>query len=120
MPPPGLPLIALELRALWEFGAVLPAWPMLQRAPEGDGHTVIVFPGLTAGDTTTLPLRKYLQSRSLDAVGWGQGLNFGPREGVLEAAKQQLQKAYAASGHRVSACALAHVISGHVTHHGRI
>lgn len=102
MPPPGLPLIALELRALWELGAVLPAWPLLQRAPQGDGHTVIVFPGLTAGDTTTLPLRKYLQSRNLDAVGWGQGLNFGPREGVLEAAKQQLQKAHAASGHRVS------------------
>ena len=28
LPPPGLPLLALEFRAPWEFGAVLPAWPV--------------------------------------------------------------------------------------------
>jgi hypothetical protein len=77
MPPPSLPLLALELRAPWEFAAVLPAWPVLQRAPLGDGHTVIVFPGLTAGDTTTLPLRRYLESRNYNTLGWGQGLNLG-------------------------------------------
>ena len=102
MPPPGLPLLALELRAPWEFGAVLPAWPVLQRAPLGDGHTVIVFPGLTAGDATTLPLRRYLESRNYAARGWGQGLNLGPREGVLENAKRQLQQAADASGGKVS------------------
>src|SRR3990167_8044989 len=84
IPAPGLPLLALELRAPWEFGAVLPAWPVLQRAPLGDGHTVIVFPGLTAGDATTVPLRRYLDSRNYDTLGWGQGLNLGPRDGVLE------------------------------------
>ncbi len=102
IPPPGLPLLALELRAPWEFGAVLPAWPLLQRAPLGDGHPVIVFPGLTAGDTTTAPLRRYLESRNYDTRGWGQGLNLGPREGVLEAAKRQLQAVSDASGHKVS------------------
>ena len=102
MPPPSLPLLALELRAPWEFGAVLPAWPVLQRAPLGDGHTVIVFPGLTAGDTTTLPLRRYLESRNYNTLGWGQGLNLGPREGVLENAKAQLQQAADASGNKVS------------------
>ena len=102
MPPPSLPLLALELRAPWEFGAVLPAWPVLQRAPLGDGHTVIVFPGLTAGDATTLPLRRYLESRNYNTLGWGQGLNLGPRDGVLENAKAQLQQAVDASGHKVS------------------
>ena len=102
MPPPSLPLLALELRAPWEFAAVLPAWPVLQRAPLGDGHTVIVFPGLTAGDTTTLPLRRYLESRNYNTLGWGQGLNLGPREGVLENAKAQLQQAADASGNKVS------------------
>ena len=102
MPPPSLPLLALELRAPWEFAAVLPAWPVLQRAPLGDGHTVIVFPGLTAGDTTTLPLRRYLESRNYNTLGWGQGLNLGPREGVLENAKAQLQQAANASGNKVS------------------
>lgn len=33
---------------------------------------------------------------------------------------EDLARTGIASGHRVSACALAHVISGHVTHHGRI
>ena len=100
--PPSLPLLALELRAPWEFGAVLPTWPVLQRAPLGDGHTVVVFPGLTAGDTTTVPLRRYLDSRNYDAQGWGQGLNLGPREGVLDNAKRQLQTAADASGRKVS------------------
>ena len=102
IPAPGLPLLALELRAPWEFGAVLPAWPVLQRAPLGDGHTVIVFPGLTAGDATTVPLRRYLDSRNYDTLGWGQGLNLGPRDGVLETAKRQLQEAAQASGGKVS------------------
>ena len=102
LPPPSLPLLAMELRAPWEFGAVLPSWPVLQRAPLGDGHTVIVFPGLTAGDATTVPLRRYLDSRNYDTQGWGQGLNLGPREGVLEAAKHQLQAAADASGRPVS------------------
>ena len=101
-PPPGLSLLALELRAPWEFGAVLPAWPVLQRAPRGDGHTVIVFPGLTAGDVTTLPLRRYLESLGHVTEGWGQGLNLGPRDGVLEAAKQHLLIASEASGRPVS------------------
>ena len=102
IPAPGLALLALELRAPWEFGAVLPAWPVLQRAPLGDGHTVIVFPGLTAGDATTIPLRRYLDSRNYDTQGWGQGLNLGPRDGVLEAAKHQLREAAQASGGKVS------------------
>ena len=102
MSPPGLPLMALELRAPWEFGALLPAWPLLKRAPQGDGHAVIVFPGLAAGDTTTAPLRRYLDSRNYDASGWGQGLNLGPREGVLYNAKRQLQQMYESSGKKVS------------------
>ena len=39
---PSLALLALEFRAPFEFGSLLPAWPALQRAPSGDGHTVLV------------------------------------------------------------------------------
>ena len=60
--PPSAWLMALELRAFWEFGALLPAWPLLARAPKGDGHAVMVFPGLSANDASTVPLRYYLQS----------------------------------------------------------
>lgn len=99
---PGACLLAMEMRAFWEFGAVLPAWPVLQRAPAGDGHTVIVFPGLSANDSTTLPLRRYLDSLDYTTRGWDQGFNFGPRAGVLEAAVRQVQQACDLSGRPVS------------------
>ncbi len=102
LPPPGLHLLAMEFRAPWEFGAALPAWPLLQNAPLGDGHCVIVFPGLTAGDPSTLPLRRYLESRNYHTLGWGQGLNLGPRPGVLETARRKLEEACQRSGARVS------------------
>lgn len=100
LPPPSLALLALEFRAPWEFGAVLPAWPALQRAPAGDGHTVIVFPGLSASDATTVPLRRYLGTLGYETRGWSQGFNFGPRAGVLETARSDLLQAYEASGRR--------------------
>lgn len=100
--PPSLALLALELRAPWEFGSILPAWPVLQRAPVGDGHCAIVFPGLVAGDGTTIPLRRYLSWLGYRMHGWTQGLNYGPREGVIDGAKKQLDDLYRSCGRKVS------------------
>ena len=104
--PPNLALLALEFRAFWEFGAVLPAWPALKRAPKcdatGDGTHVIVFPGLSAGDISTVPLRKYLDGLGYVTTGWGQGLNLGPRSGVLDAAQHQIRQVFEATGRKVS------------------
>lgn len=94
--------MALELRAPWELWALVPSWPVLARAPSGDGHSVIVFPGLGASDSTTLPLRTYLQTLGYDVSGWNQGHNFGPRSGILETAKRQVSDTYAATGNPVS------------------
>jgi pimeloyl-ACP methyl ester carboxylesterase len=93
---PHFALLALEMRAFWEFGAVVPTWPLLQRAPQGDGHTVIIFPGLAASDSSTLPLRKYLETLGYEVIGWDQGNNFGPRAGVLDAIRQRVFDAYQA------------------------
>ena len=101
-PAPNSWLMAMEFRLPWEFGAVVAAWPVLRRAPGGDGHPVIVFPGLSAGDASTLPLRGYLTSLGHDISGWNQGFNFGPRAGVLQAARQQLLDTYEATGTKVS------------------
>lgn len=95
-------MMALELRAPWELGALVPSWPWLVRAPSGDGHCVIVFPGLGASDSSTLPLRSYLQTLGYDVSGWNQGHNFGPRSGILETAKRQVIDTYAATGQPVS------------------
>ena len=100
--PPTFGLMALEMRAFWEFGALLPAWPALRKAPAGDGHTVIIFPGLSAGDASTAPLRRYLTGLGYEVHGWKQGLNLGPRHGVLDAAQQQVQDAYKTTGRKVS------------------
>lgn len=95
-------LIAMEFRALWELGSVLPAWPLLRQAPVGDGHPVIIFPGLSASDGSTLPLRGFLEHRGHDVSGWNQGFNFGPRAGVLQAAKQQVIDTWRVTGRKVS------------------
>ncbi|MEN9669958.1 MAG: hypothetical protein RL018_235 [Pseudomonadota bacterium] len=104
--PPNLGLVALEMRAFWEFGAVVPTWPALQKAPradaKADGSCVIIFPGLSAGDLSTVPLRKYLDSLGYVTEGWNQGLNLGPRPGVLEAARQQISDTFERSGKKVS------------------
>ncbi len=95
-------LIAMEFRAFWELGSVLPAWPILRQAPVGDGHSVIVFPGLSASDGSTLPMRSFLQNLGHDVSGWNQGFNFGPRAGVLQAAKQQVIDTCRVTGKKVS------------------
>ena len=101
-PAPNALLVALEFRALWELWSVVPSWPALTQAPAGDGHSVIVFPGLSASDGSTFPLRSYLQNLGYDVSGWNQGHNFGPRAGILETAKRQLKDTFDATGEKVS------------------
>ena len=83
--PPSKTLMFLEARAFSEFGAFLGALPMLSLAPRGDGHSVLVLPGLVASDMSTRPLRSFLRSTGYDVSGWKQGRNFGLRDGVQDA-----------------------------------
>ncbi|MDB5932325.1 MAG: hypothetical protein JWR60_4032 [Polaromonas sp.] len=99
---PSAWLLALEMRAFGEFGALLPAWPLLNRAPRGDRHPVMVFPGLSANDLSTVPLRRYLLSLGHSASGWDQGFNFGPRPGVLDEAKRQMIQSFERTGRKIS------------------
>jgi len=84
LPPPSRTLMFLEGRALTEFGAFLGALPLLSLVPPGDGHPVIVLPGLLASDVSTRPLRSFLKSRGYAVRGWGQGRNLGLRDGVQD------------------------------------
>ena len=81
---PGPLLMLLEGRAPLEYFSMLAAYPWLRRLPRGDGHPVMVFPGMGANDTTTLPLRRLLKSLGYLTRSWGQGFNVGPKRGVLE------------------------------------
>jgi pimeloyl-ACP methyl ester carboxylesterase len=50
----------------------------------GDGHRVIVYPGLGAGAWSTLRLRSTLAAAGFDTVDWGFGLNRGPRGSLTD------------------------------------
>ena len=88
---PGALLMLLEGRAPMELFSLVAAWPWMRRLPRGDGHPVLVFPGMGANDATTVPLRHFLRELGYATHAWGQGLNFGPRPGVLEKAADDIR-----------------------------
>ena len=81
--PPSPLLVMLEGRVPLEGLAFLASLPWLRSLPRGDGHAVLVFPGMGTNDLTTIPLRRVLARLGYRTGAWGQGLNFGPRKGVL-------------------------------------
>lgn len=100
--PPSKTLMFLEGRAIHEFGVFLGALPLLSFAPRGDGHPVLVLPGLVASDMSTRPLRAFLNNRGYAAHGWRQGRNFGLRDGVREAMVHLVQELNDSHGRKVS------------------
>lgn len=92
--PPNALLMMLEGRAPWEFAALLASYPWLRKLPPGDGHPVLVFPGLGANDVTTLALRRFLDELGYVTHPWGQGFNFGPRHGVLEQCSADVKRLF--------------------------
>ena len=100
--PPSRALMFLEGRAISELGAFLGALPLLSLAPKGDGHPVLVLPGLVASDTSTRPLRSFLESRGYAVSGWRQGRNMGLRQGVQHAMVDLVQELNDTHGQKVS------------------
>ena len=96
--PPSKFLLLAESRVLWEASATLALWPLLQCAPRGDGHGVIVLPGLGASDGSTELLRRYLESRGYAVQGWGLGTNCGPLPGVESGLMDLLRRQHERSG----------------------
>lgn len=78
---PPLALLAMEpLRAMFDFAA----GKFAARAEAlGDGHPVVVFPGLGGAPFTTSHLRSYLRDCGYTAHCWGRGVNTGP-EGIFD------------------------------------
>jgi len=99
---PSRLLQLLELRAAWELAAGIAALPWLRLAPRGDGHPVLVLPGLVASDGSTRLLRDFLSGRGYDVHGWGLGRNYGPRAGVEEAMLATVDRLHAQSGRKLS------------------
>ena len=94
-PPPSRLLRLARLAEPYRAGgelAAFAAWlPRLRRAPRGDGHPVLVLPGLLANDESTQTLRWYLRDRGYQPHGWDLGVNRGPDERILSALPQRLR-----------------------------
>jgi len=100
---PSLALLATEApRAGLDFAALLGTWPLLWTARRGDGHPVLVLPGLLAGDPSTMVLRKYLGALGHNVSGWSLGTNRGPNGHVVDELRAQLERLHRDSGRRVS------------------
>lgn len=80
-PSPSLTLME-PFRAAMEFAVQQFTTP--SRAAPGDGHPVVIFPGLGADGSSVSILRARCRELGYEAFDWGQGFNTGPR-GELDA-----------------------------------
>jgi pimeloyl-ACP methyl ester carboxylesterase len=80
-----------EARAAPELAAfAVAAGPLLACSPRGDGHAVLVLPGLGGDDASTAPLRWFLDRLGYRTSGWGLGRNRGFGRGVTDGLDQLL------------------------------
>ena len=101
--PPSVWLLASESRAVWEFWAGLASHRLVQRlVPKGDGHPVLVIPGLGASDTSTALLRRFLDGLGYITYPWGLGRNMGLTEEGPDLMHQRLQFIFDRHGDKVS------------------
>jgi len=100
--PPSRRLLLAEARAVYELAAFLWAFPWLRLLPAGDGHPVMVFPGLAASDVSTVPLRTFLRDRGYAAHGWDLGRNLGLKPGLNEFKLERLRELRRRHGRKVS------------------
>ena len=80
---PSKLLLSVEIiRAIYEYGM---GWmlnlPLQYIAPIGDGHPVIVLPGLGTSDKSTYFIRHFLSQLGYKTIPWGLGRNLGPCNG---------------------------------------
>jgi hypothetical protein len=101
--PPPLSLLAMEpVRALFNFAA---AKFSARGERVGDGHPVVVFPGLGAGPFTTSVLRSFLAESGFVVHCWGRGMNIGPEvefDRWIATLEGDLRRWHADSGRKVS------------------
>ena len=100
--PPSRTLMFLEGRAIHELGAFIGALPLLSLSSRGDGHPVLVLPGLVASDDSTQPLRSFLKNKGYAVSGWRQGRNYGLRPGVQQAMVDLVQELNDSHGRKIS------------------
>ncbi|SDE91040.1 Alpha/beta hydrolase family protein [Blastococcus fimeti] len=90
------------VRALASAGAFAAGLPLLQLAPRGEPHPVLVLPGLGASDVSTRVLRIWLRRLGYPVVGWELGRNRGATQEIRDALPRLLDRLAAEHGTAVS------------------
>ena len=88
-------------RALAEYAALVGTSGLFHLAPRGDGSRVVVLPGFTGSDRSTLALRNILEGLGHRPVAWGLGTNIGPTREILDGIDDLVQRLYDEDGRKV-------------------
>jgi len=89
-------------RALGGAGLSAVGRTVLRAAPRGDGHPVLVLPGLGGGNGSTIVLRRTLLRLGYRVHGWNLGRNRGPTPEVVEHVPRLVAELAERHGERVS------------------
>lgn len=77
-------------------------YPALLREPRGRGEPVMVLPGYSASDRSTVSLRRYLRQLGYTVQGWGLGTNSGHVAGHVRDLLPDIAALHAEHGRKVS------------------
>lgn len=90
---PGDLLHYTELaRSAVDLGMLLQSWPAAWALPRGDGHPVLVLPGLLTTNRSTRLLRAVLAGLGYAVYGWRAGRNVGPTERAVHGLLEHLNR----------------------------
>jgi pimeloyl-ACP methyl ester carboxylesterase len=78
------------------------ASPILRVVGRGDRHPVLILPGFTADDRSTVPLRWFLRGQGYWVHGWLLGNNFGPTRRVVRGLEDRLLELHERHGQKVT------------------
>jgi len=95
-------LVASEApRAVAELAWFGASRRMLAKAPEGDGHPVLVLPGLLASDRSTGPMRSFLGRLGYDVLGFELGRNV-PTPELIARLRERISDLRISDGRQIS------------------
>lgn len=90
--PSSLLYLTEGVRSWVDFGLLVQSAPLMAALPRGDGHPVLVLPGLLASDTSTVTLRRTLRRLEYRTHAWRLGRNIGPTERIVVGMRERLEQ----------------------------
>ena len=100
---PSLARLVTEPHRAWvDLAALAAVSPLLATARRGDGHPVLVLPGLLTGDHATIVLRTVLRALGHNVLGWKLGTNRGSTGRVVQGLREHIDRLHQTFGQRVS------------------